>query len=108
MAMTVPGTLFLPATDLCYLQAMDRIDQHVFLASPQEALERARASGEALDIQKDGRTIARLVPVDSGRRVQPGGSVSILTLANPTITLDDLLTAEDGDLWYAAKSSTSS
>jgi antitoxin (DNA-binding transcriptional repressor) of toxin-antitoxin stability system len=79
---------------------MERIDEHQFLSDPRAALERARTSGETLEILKDGRTVARLVPESLPRRVRPGGSKSILSLNDPADTLDGLLTEEDIKAWY--------
>jgi antitoxin (DNA-binding transcriptional repressor) of toxin-antitoxin stability system len=83
---------------------MERIDETQFLADPRTALERARSSGETLEILKDGRTVARLIPAPSGRRVQPGGSKAVLALADPSLTLDDLLTHDDVAAWYSLPS----
>jgi antitoxin (DNA-binding transcriptional repressor) of toxin-antitoxin stability system len=79
---------------------MERIDENQFLADPRAALEQARASGEALEIVKDGRTVARLIPAPPPRRVLPGGSKAVLSLTDPADTLDELLTEEDVQAWY--------
>ena len=83
---------------------MERIDENQFLSDPRAALERARASGETLEILKDGRTVARLIPAPSPRSVLPGGSKAVLALTDPADTLDDLLTEDDVEAWYAQTS----
>ena len=82
------------------------MDETQFLSVPREALERARSSGETLEILKDGRTVARLVPEPSPRLVLPGGSKAVLALTNPADTLDDLLCANDVAAWYPQALST--
>ena len=79
---------------------MERIDENQFLSDPRAALERARSSGETLEILKDGRTVARLIPAPSPHRVAPGGSKAVLALTDPEDTLDDLLTEDDVEAWY--------
>ena len=79
---------------------MERIDENQFLADPRAALERARTSGETLEILKDGHTVACLIPAPSPRRVQPGGSKAVLALTDPADMLDDLLTEDDVAAWY--------
>lgn len=81
-------------------RGMERIDESQFLSDPRAALERARASGETLEILKDGRPVACLVPSPAPRRALPGGSKSVLFVIDPADTLDDLLTEEDIRAWY--------
>ncbi len=84
---------------------MERIDETQFLSAPREALERVRSSGETLEILKDGRTVAHLVPAPPACTILPGGSKSVLALVDPADTLDDLLSADDVAAWYLQSTS---
>lgn len=81
---------------------MDRIDEKQLISDPQATLERALA-GETIEILRDGRTIARLVPSQPARRILPGGSATFLNLADPADTLDDLLSDDDVKAWYGSE-----
>ncbi len=79
---------------------MERIDETLFLSDPRTALERVRASGETIEILKDGRTVARLIPAPTPHRIVPGGSKGVIALTDPADTLDDLLSEDDLAAWY--------
>jgi hypothetical protein len=71
--------------------ASRRIDERDFAADCLAELERLRKTGESVEIVKDGQIVA----------FELGGSRGVLAYVDPNDTLDDLLTEEDIEAWYA-------
>lgn len=83
----------------------NRIEESALAERMAEVIAQVRRSREAVEIVKDGVTVAKLVPVADAPSLTPrasviGRGIGVIGLTTPGDLLDDLLTPDEIEDFY--------